>query len=309
MLIVRRFFMGQTMTGYIRQALFALLAGGLTMGMWAHADALAISDGRSAATLDELKIELQSAPPGVRSGMSKQQMALFVKNYLEDGRLLAAAQAAGTADLAEVKAQIEKAKRDILVRAYVKTEIARIEAALPNLESLARDDYEVNKAAYKQPEAIRVAHILFKTPADGDEKSTDQVKAKAEKILSEIRAGGDFTALAKENSEDIGSASNGGELPGWQEKGRLVAPFEQAAYAMKPGEVSGLVKSQFGFHIIKLLAHRETAVAPFDEVKAQAIAKVRSDLMQIRRKDFMKQFAGTKPVEIDDATLEALRKD
>ena len=109
-------------------------------------------------------------------------------------------------------------------------------------------------------------HILLKTagkPATEDAA----IKAKAEDLLKQIHAGGNFADLAKKNSEDTGSAAKGGDLD-WITRGQTVPEFEQAAFTLKPGETSGLVKTQYGYHILQVLQHEEARLKPFEEVKA-----------------------------------------
>jgi len=105
--------------------------------------------------------------------------------------------------------------------------------------------YTQNKAQYTTPGQVRASHILLQTEGKDDAA----VKARAEGLLARARGGEDFAALAKANSEDQGSAQNGGDLD-YFGRGRMVPEFEQAAFALKPGEISELVKSQFGYHII-----------------------------------------------------------
>jgi peptidyl-prolyl cis-trans isomerase D len=100
---------------------------------------------------------------------------------------------------------------------------------------------------YSTPEQVRASHILLKTAG----KKEEEVKAKAEQILKEVKAGGDFAALAKKYSEDEGSAKLGGDVDFFA-KGRMDPAFEEAAFKLSPGEVSDIVKSQYGFHIIKV---------------------------------------------------------
>jgi parvulin-like peptidyl-prolyl isomerase len=88
----------------------------------------------------------------------------------------------------------------------------------------------------------------------------------------------------------------------------LVPPFEDAAYALKPGEVSGLVLTRFGYHIIKLLEYREGSVRTFDEVKDQILQTLRKEYMATKRQEMVKPYLGTKPIVLDDATMDALRK-
>jgi peptidyl-prolyl cis-trans isomerase D len=125
-------------------------------------------------------------------------------------------------------------------------------------------NYNENIAQYQTPEQIRASHILLNT-AGKDEAA---VRKQAEEILAKVKAGGDFAALAKQYSEDTGSKVNGGDLDFFG-RGRMVPEFEEAAFAMQPGQVSDLVKSQFGFHIIKLVDKRAGTTRTLDQVRPQ----------------------------------------
>ena len=283
------------------------LLSALVLSLFATtATAQQVSDGRSAISVTEIRAALLSAPTGAREAMSRDQLGRFVESLLIDQRLEQAAKAEKLDQDPEIKARMDKAARDILVRAYVEGVAARIAAKLPDLEPLARERYEAEKATLMRPEGIRVAHILFRTAQD-DESTIPEAKAKAERVLGQLNAGADFAELAKVHSQD-GAASKGGELPGWRDKGSLVPAFEKVAYDLRPGEISGLVRSQFGYHIIKLLEHRPAAQQPFDEVKDKLVAKVKNELMGKEREQWVKDYRGTQPVVIDDATLEAARR-
>ena len=132
--------------------------------------------------------------------------------------------------------------------------------------------YAAHQAEYRIPERVRVRHILIKTPAPGadgkvDEKAVDAARAKAEGILKQVKSGGDFAELAKKNSDDPGSAAQGGELP-WFGRGQMVPEFEKAAFEQNKGQISDLVKSQFGFHIIQTQEKEPARVKPLEEMRA-----------------------------------------
>ncbi|MFN7972259.1 MAG: peptidyl-prolyl cis-trans isomerase [Acidobacteriota bacterium] len=155
--------------------------------------------------------------------------------------------------------------------------------------------YEKNKAdQFTSKEERQASHILFKVPPAGDPaasdpgKSDDAVKTRAEAALARAKAGEDFAALAKELSEDT-SAAEGGDL-GFFGRGRMVAPFEEKAFSMKVGEISDLVKTQFGYHIIKLTNIKPPAPRPLDEVRGQ--------ILQTMRKPKADELARTKASEI-----------
>jgi len=124
--------------------------------------------------------------------------------------------------------------------------------------------YNDNIAQYQTPEQIRASHILLNTAG----KDEAVVRKQAEDILKQARAGADFAALATKFSEDEGSKATGGDLD-YFSRGRMVPEFENAAFALKPGEISDLVKSQYGFHIIKLVDRKPAVTRSFDEVRPQ----------------------------------------
>ncbi len=120
-------------------------------------------------------------------------------------------------------------------------------------------------------EQIDVSHILFVVPENADMKTRDEIKAHAQKVLAEVKANPDkFAELAKKYSQDPGSAKKGGDL-GFFGHGVMVKPFEDAAFSLKVGQISGLVKTQYGYHILKLNKIKENSQAA---VKQAAIAEI-----------------------------------
>src|ERR1039458_2057756 len=145
---------------------------------------------------------------------------------------------------------------------------AKMELAATPADADLRRLYSQNLDSFRTPERIKVRHILLKT--DGKAASEDpKIKAEAEDLLKQIRGGADFAALAKKNSEDTGSAANGGEYPGFVTRGQTVPEFERAAFSLKPGQTSDLVKTQYGYHIIQVLQHEDARLRPFEEAKSE----------------------------------------
>lgn len=130
--------------------------------------------------------------------------------------------------------------------------------------------YKQNLAQFEQGESVHASHILIATPqgAQTAEKEKGAAKAKAQDVLKQVKAGGDFAALAKAQSQDPGSAPGGGDL-GFFPKGQTDPAFEAAAFALKPGGISDVVETQFGYHVIKVHEHRAARTAPLEEVSGQ----------------------------------------
>ena len=124
--------------------------------------------------------------------------------------------------------------------------------------------YNDNIAQYQTPEQIRASHILLNTAG----KEEAAVRKQAENLLQQVKAGGDFAALATKFSEDTGSATKGGDLD-YFSRGRMVPEFETAAFALEPGQTSDIVRTQYGFHIINMVDKKPAVTRPLDDVRPQ----------------------------------------
>jgi peptidyl-prolyl cis-trans isomerase D len=127
--------------------------------------------------------------------------------------------------------------------------------------------YNAHIADYQVKDQVKARHILIAVPEGADAKTDAAAKAKAQGILDQLHHGGDFAALAKANSDDPGSKDQGGEL-GFFARGKMVPAFEQAAFALQPGQISGLVKTSFGYHINQVEAKQTAHTKPLAEVQS-----------------------------------------
>ena len=133
--------------------------------------------------------------------------------------------------------------------------------------------YDQHRDQYRLPEQVKVSHILIKTPLPGpdgkvDEKGVAEAQRRAEDLLKQLKGGAKLEDLAKKYSEDPGSSKEGGSL-GWIGKGQTVPEFEKTAFSLPKGQISDLVKSSYGFHIIRVDDKQEAHVKTLDEVKAE----------------------------------------
>ena len=179
-------------------------------------------------------------------------------------------------------------------------EQARIEYAVLDLEQLAsalaptddelRQAYADNAARYTAPEERRVSHILIAADKDAPSAERQQARAKAAELLAQARAEpGRFAELARQHSQDPGSAAEGGDL-GWFGRGAMVKPFEQAAFALQTGQISDVVETDFGYHVLQLTGQRGGQKRPFEEVRGEVAAELRSTLAQKRWPELAEQF-------------------
>jgi peptidyl-prolyl cis-trans isomerase C len=156
-------------------------------------------------------------------------------------------------------------RMDLLRTRALRSEFVREKVAPQATDEAVRKRYDEEVAKLEQPEEVKASHILVETE--------DEAKA----IIEQLKAGGDFAAIAKEKSKDPGSGANGGDL-GYFGKGSMVQEFETAAFALEPGKFTETpVKSQFGYHIIRLDDRRKQPLPQFEAVKAQVAQLVMSD--------------------------------
>ncbi len=172
------------------------------------------------------------------------------------------------------------------------TDIVSAQVIIPDAQVKEAYDKDA-KTRYSQPEQRRASHILLNLKKDAPAAEKEKVKAKAESLLAQVRkTPGDFSKLAKENSQDPGSAERGGDLDFFG-AGAMVKPFEDAANKLKKGEISDLVLTDFGYHIIQLTDIRPESVRPFDDVKAEILAELKKPLVSKKMSDMAAQFTET----------------
>jgi peptidyl-prolyl cis-trans isomerase D len=156
---------------------------------------------------------------------------------------------------------------------YAVVDTSKAEAGIHLTHDDLRAYYDQYRDQYRTPEQVEVSHILIKTPPAGaegkvDDKAVAEAQHRAEDLLKQIKGGANFEDLAKKYSEDTGSAKQGGSI-GWIGKGQTVPEFEKVAFSLPKGQISDLVKSSFGFHIIRVDDKHDAQTKTLDEVKDQ----------------------------------------
>ncbi|MGI9025369.1 MAG: SurA N-terminal domain-containing protein [Burkholderiaceae bacterium] len=158
-------------------------------------------------------------------------------------------------------------------------------------EQDARGFYEQNRKRYEVPEERRASHILIAAAKDASDADKAKAKVKAEEVLAKVRANpSDFAKFAKQYSEDPGSATNGGDLD-YLGRGATVPPFEAALFSLKDKEISGLVQSDFGYHIIELTGIKPAQAKAFESVRSEIETEIRKQLAQKKFTDAAEAFA------------------
>ncbi|WP_372012731.1 peptidyl-prolyl cis-trans isomerase [Pseudoxanthomonas sp. 10H] len=152
---------------------------------------------------------------------------------------------------------------------YVEIDGSRLPAPPAADDATLRKRYEEERARFVEPEQRLASHILVRVDAGADEATRKAAEEKAQRLADQARApGADFAALARANSEDPGSRDSGGDL-GWVERGAMVAPFEEALFAMQAGEVRGPVKTDFGYHVLQLRELKAGAQVAFEQAREE----------------------------------------
>lgn len=204
-------------------------------------------------TTEDFKHEVENLPPYLKpmadTAEGKKEMldTMVVRDLI-----LQQARKDGIDKSPEVAAKLEDLKKRVVVEAYLKKKVEE-QAGLSDAD--LQKFYDANKDKFKTGEQIRASHILVKSEKE------------AQDILGQLKKGGNFEELAKKYSTDAVGAK-GGDL-GWFSKGSMIPAFEKVAFGLKEGELSGIVTTQYGYHIIKLTGKRPAGIRPFAEVKDQ----------------------------------------
>lgn len=168
---------------------------------------------------------------------------------------------------------------------YLVADTVRIRMSITPSEQQIKQRYESTKEEYKSQEGAHVLHILIKVDPKATPAEDAAARAKAEGIVKQLRAGADFAALAKANSQDPSSSGNGGDM-GFVDRGVTVAPFEDAIFSLPLNQVSDPIRTQeFGYHIVKVLARRPAGYKPFEEVRPLIGSKIANEMALQQAKD------------------------
>ncbi len=222
-----------------------------------------------AITVGDFNAELENLPPYVRPmAQTPEGKKELLNRMIIRELVLEQAQKDGIDKSKEVAARLEEVKKLVIVEAYVRK---KIEGDIKISDDEMKKFYDQNKDKFKTGDQIRASHILVKSEKE------------AQDVLAELKKGASFEELAKKYSKDA-SAAKGGDL-GWFPKGAMVPAFEKAAFSLKEGEISGVVQTPFGFHIIKVTGKRPAGVRTFDEVKDQ----IKAALMPAKQQEALQQ--------------------
>jgi peptidyl-prolyl cis-trans isomerase C len=183
---------------------------------------------------------------------------------------------------------------NLMIDKLVQGEIASVPATT---DEEAQTFYTQNPERFKQGETVRASHILIKVDPKADEAAKAKARAEADALLKQAKAGEDFAKLAQARSQDETSAPNGGDL-NYFSRGRMVPPFEQVAFALQPGDISDVVTTQFGFHIIKVTDRKPAAAVPLEQVKDQLKVMLQNQKKRQRAESFIATLRQKSKIEV-----------
>jgi len=163
-------------------------------------------------------------------------------------------------------------------------------------EAEAKKYYEKSKENFHQPESVKASQILIKVPENATPEEKEKARARILEIKKKLDEGADFAALAKQFSEGP-RAANAGDL-GYFRRGQMVKPFEDAAFALKPGEISDVVETRFGYHLIKVTDRTNASIIPFDELHERIAVYLKQQKLQSMLTNYVEELKKTSTVVI-----------
>jgi peptidyl-prolyl cis-trans isomerase C len=261
---------------------------------------------RAKLTLADYETEMSKLPPDAQAqfAASRIRVVQLLDKLFMNKAIADEARALGLDKDPKVQQQMERVLIQARIDRVEKEAGAAFDATPDAFAARARESYLTKQDRYRTPERIRVSHILVKVGGDGDAAA----KARAEALRARLVAGEDFVALAREASDDDGSKRRGGDL-GIVPVSTLDPAFAQAAVALKQrGELSPVVKSAFGYHVIRFAEYFPAGVRPFDEVKAELLTEVRRDYVDNARTQYMASIFEPKP-KVDEALIDKIIRD
>jgi peptidyl-prolyl cis-trans isomerase C len=245
--------------------------------------------GKTLTTADAQEAMKRLPGPSRAYLSSLDRKRQFIDNLVMNDLLYAEGERQGFTNDPDITRQVDDFRERLVVQRVMRDLRKRPEVS----DEDAKKQYDANPNLYSTTQ-IRASHILLK-----DEATAKEVRAQL------VANPDSFAEVAKEKSTDQGSARRGGEL-GLFGPGRMVPEFEAAAFALKPGEISELVKTQYGYHIIKVTERKEGTVRPFEQVKAQIKSQLANQRLQEQLDRYLSELRAKANVQVDEKALEAL---
>lgn len=267
-------------------------------------DTVLVKRGPAVITYRDFKAEMNRIPEKIRQEVADdpQRLSTMLSNLVKERLVADQAREANLDEDPAVQASLKLAEDRVLADAQMDKVVREAKGA--DYEAMAREYYLAHPDEFMLPERIDVSHILIAT----DDRTDEQAKARAEEVLRKLRSGeASFDELVDQYSDDPSAKDNHGHFKDVH-RGKFVKSFEQAAFALnKPGEITGPVKTRFGYHIIRLDGRTPSTEKPFDQAKADLIKRMRDKQQARIRGQYLDRLIDKNPLEADEATIQALR--
>lgn len=252
-------------------------------------------------------LDLEAALQALRKGDQQnylrdmRRITQMLENLLVQRTLAAEAAQAGLDKNPLFEAELRFARERILAR--MRMQAFEDGLQVPDLSAAAEEKYKLNPDTHHIKEAVWTAHVLVTTK----NRSEAEALARAREVLARAKAGESFTLLVKEYSEDPSAMSNAGDT-GFFERGKMVKPFEDAAFALEQtGDLSDVVRTEFGFHVIKLKGKRPARDVPFEELKPKLMDELSQKWIADQKAIFISNIKNDKTIKINEAAINALQ--
>jgi len=249
----------------------------ITNFLFSQNENVVVEIGKYKITIDEFENELKRYGKSQSfrdklDTLTEEGKKRVLENMIRENLFYIAGEEEGIKLSSEEEEQINRLKRYIIIRKYITEKLKE----KPVTEEEMKDYYEKNKKEFVIPEKRKVSHIIV----------SDENKAK--ELLKKIKEGADFSQIAKENNID-GSKNRGGDL-GWISKGYMIKEFEEVAFSLKKGEISDVIKTKFGYHIIKVEDIKPEEEKNFEEVKESIRKKIEEERIKQLEEDLKKKY-------------------
>lgn len=294
----------------VRFLLIGMLCSLLAVSVGRADDAdqrILLSAGDIVVTGQDLRQELLLLPEAERTRTlaAPDPLKKLLNQIYQGKRMIAEAERLGLGlDQTPLgQARLAAARRQALSEAL--REYVRQQVEPSDFTALAREHYAAHRDEFQLPERFKAAHILKKVRCDCER---DEQRRRIESLRTRLQSGEDFAALAKAESEDTGSAEKGGDLGDWFEGKKMVVPFAEALAKLNPGQVSDVVETRFGFHLIKLLDRQPARLQSFEEVQPSLVQQLRKTYVQEQLRKKAESYLPGADAKYDDSALEALSR-
>lgn len=273
----------------------------------ADADPILIQNATVAVRKSDFLLELERLPPETREGFanSPRRVRDLLQRMIVERSIAAQARSENLLDKRNYRERLAAETERFLAAAKVQdVDLAaaeEFEARRASYEKAAREIWLADRAKYSTPETATVTHILFDAKKRGD----DAARKAAEDARAQVAAGKDFGELARTSSDDPSAPRNNGRLDNVR-RAELDPAFATAAFALKPGELSAPVKSQFGWHVIRLESRNEAKALAFEDVKDQIVAEQKAKFVAGRRDQYVNSVRSDPSIRVNAEAVDAL---